>query len=244
MPEPTSNHRLLVITGGTKGIGRAMLERFAAEGFDVATTARTGPALEALAEAFAAAFPQQKLYTWAADLGVPAEIQAFAGFVLSLERPIEVLVNNTGTFLPGQILTEAPGTFEHLMAVNVGSAYHLSRALLPGMVARQQGFVANVCSTASLVAYTNGGSYCMSKFALLALSKLLREELKPHGIGVTALLPGATYTDSWAGSGLPPERFMQPADVAELLWAAYRVSPGAVVEEILLRPLAGDLPAE
>ena len=164
--------------------------------------------------------------------------------MLSLEGPPEVLVHNTGTFLPGQILNEAPGTFEQLMAVNVGSAYHLSRALLPGMVARRQGFVGVVCSTASVVAYTNGGSYCMSKFALLALSKLLRQELSPHGIGVTALLPGATYTDSWADSGLPSERFMQPADVAGLLWAAYRASPGAVVEEILMRPLAGDIPAE
>jgi short-subunit dehydrogenase len=98
-----------------------------------------------------------------------------------------------------------------------------------------------MCSTASITAYTNGGSYCVSKFALYGLSKVLREELKPHGVKVTAILPGATYTASWEGVDLPPERFMKAEDVASAISNAYGMSPGAVAEEILIRPQLGDI---
>jgi NADP-dependent 3-hydroxy acid dehydrogenase YdfG len=98
-----------------------------------------------------------------------------------------------------------------------------------------------MCSTASITAYTNGGSYCISKFALYGLTKVLREELKPHHIKVTAILPGATLTTSWEGVNLPEERFMKPQDVAETIWSAYHLSPSAVIEEILMRPQLGDI---
>ena len=73
------------------------------------------------------------------------------------------------------------------------------------------------------------------------MTKVLREELKPHKIKVTAILPGATLTASWEGVDLPPERFIQAKDVAETIWSAYKLSSGAVVEEILIRPQLGDI---
>jgi short-subunit dehydrogenase len=109
------------------------------------------------------------------------------------------------------------------------------------MIERQQGHVFNVCSTASVTAYANGGSYCVSKFALLGMSKVLREAMKPHGVRVTSVLPGATLTASWEGTELPPERFMPPEDVASAILAAYQMSARTVVEELILRPQLGDL---
>lgn len=91
------------------------------------------------------------------------------------------------------------------------------------------------------MAYTNGGSYCISKFGLLGMSKVLREELKPHSVRVTAILPGATLTDSWAGVDLPKSRFIQVEDVANVLWGAYQMGESCVLEEILMRPLEGDI---
>lgn len=232
---------LAVVTGGTKGIGRAILRRFAAGGFDVATTSRHEKDLENLRKETEAEFPGCSVQVLAADLGQRQEVDRFAAFVAALDRPADLLVNNTGVFLPGAIHTEAEGTFETLMQVNVASAYHLTRALVSGMMARQKGYVVNICSTASITAYTNGGSYCISKYALLGMTKVLREELKTHQVKVTAILPGATLTDSWAGTDLPESRFMSPEDVAELLWTCYHLSPSAVVEEILVRPQLGDL---
>jgi short-subunit dehydrogenase len=109
------------------------------------------------------------------------------------------------------------------------------------MMAQKKGHIFNMCSIASLHAYTNGGAYSISKFALLGFSKNLREEMKPHGIKVTAVIPGAVYTDSWAGSGVSRERIMQAADVAAMIYTAAQLSPQACVEDIVLRPLEGDL---
>ena len=125
-----------------------------------------------------------------------------------------------------------------------GSMLNLTRALLPGMIARGSGTILNICSTASITPYPNGGSYGIAKHALLGFSHTLREEMKRHGIRVVALLPGATLTDSWAGAGLPYSRFMPAEDVAESAYMAWRMSPRTVVEDILLRPMLGDIPSD
>src|SRR3546814_918439 len=152
------------------------------------------------------------------------------------------MVNNAGAYRPGQVHDEEDGVLEAMLAANLFGAYRVTRRLLPAMMARKSGTVVNVCSTASIVPYVNGGSYCIAKHALHGFSKTLREEMKPHGIRVVALLPGATLTASWDGVDLPPERFMPPEDVAEIVWSACRVSPRTVVEDIVMRPMLGDIP--
>ena len=109
------------------------------------------------------------------------------------------------------------------------------------MMPLKKGYIFNMCSVASEKAYPNGGSYSISKFALLGFSKNLREEMKPFGIKVTSILPGATWSDSWAGFEAPEERLMQARDIAEAVVSALRMSAAAVVEEIVLRPQLGDL---
>ena len=130
---------------------------------------------------------------------------------------------------------------EKMIEVNLYSAYHLTRTLLPVMIQRRSGHIFNICSIASLQAYPNGGAYSISKFALAGFSRNLREEMKPHGIKVTTVYPGAAYTDSWAGSGVDPRRIMEAADIAAMVYAASRLSPQATVEDIILRPQLGDL---
>ncbi|MBR9998476.1 MAG: SDR family oxidoreductase [Cyclobacteriaceae bacterium] len=234
-------NKLAVISGGTKGIGQALVEKFAENGFAVATCARTGQDLERLSAMIGKKFPGTDLYTFSADLSDSAERENFIDYVVSLKRPVDVLINNTGIFKPGQIYNEPRGTLEELIGTNLYSAYHLTRGLIGGMIRRREGYIFNICSTASIVAYTNGGSYGISKFALLGMSKVLREEMKSFNIRVSAVLPGATYTASWEGTDLPPERFIKAEDVAEVIWNAYSLSPRTVVEEILIRPMAGDL---
>ncbi len=232
---------LAVITGGTKGIGRATAERFLAGGFDVVTCARQLDDLKNFGEAARALHSASTLFIHQADLSVSSETDSFVGYVNSLQRPVAILVNNTGLFVPGQLHKEPSGILERSIETNVYSAYYVTRGLLPGMIARKKGHIFNLCSTASIMAYPNGGSYCVSKFALYGMTKVFREELKPFGIKVTALLPGATLTESWAGTELPESRFMQAADIADSIWSAYHLSSSAVVEEILLRPQEGDI---
>src|SRR6187551_1859801 len=98
------------------------------------------------------------------------------------------------------------------------------------MKAKRSGHIFNMCSIASIMAYPNGGSYTISKFAMLGFSKVLREELKPWGIRVSAILPGATFTASWEGVDLPEDRLMKPEDVADAVYGAYALSGRSVVE--------------
>jgi short-subunit dehydrogenase len=109
------------------------------------------------------------------------------------------------------------------------------------MINQKNGHIFNMCSVASLMAYPNGGSYSISKFALLGFSKCLREEMKPFNIKVTSIMPGAVLTDSWAGVDIPEERFMRAEDVAKTIWTAYHLSDSAVIEEIVMRPQKGDI---
>jgi short-subunit dehydrogenase len=138
-------------------------------------------------------------------------------------------------------LEEAEDTLEKLINTNVFSAYHLSRMIVPEMQTLDASHVFNICSIASLMAYPQSGSYSISKFALLGFSKSLRQELLHTNVKVTSVMPGATLTDSWAGVDLPAERFMEAKDVADIIWASYNLSKSAVVEEIVLRPLQGDI---
>lgn len=128
-----------------------------------------------------------------------------------------------------------------MIHTNLYSAYDVTRGLVGGMIANGSGHIFNICSIASIKAYPTGGSYAISKHALYGFSRCLREELKDKGIRVTAVMPGATLTDSWAGAELPEDRFMKSEDVAELVYAAYSVSALSVVEDLVIRPQLGDI---
>ena len=232
--------KLAVITGGTKGIGRAIVEKFASQKFDIITCSRSPEELAALKMHLEQAY-SIKTHPFAADLSIRSEVKAFTDFVTDLGLPVDILVNNAGFFVPGLMTEEKEGTLESMVEANVYSAYYTTRGLSSAMKTRKQGHIFNMCSIASIIAYPNGGSYAISKFALLGFSKVLREELKGYNIRVTAVLPGATRTASWDGVDLPDERFMKPEDVAEAIFGAYSLSPRSVVEEIIIRPQMGDI---
>lgn len=233
-------NKLGVVTGGTKGIGRAIIERFAKEGFDIATCSRKQSDLIELKDHVEHTY-KVKAYTFVADVTDKKQVQGFTDFVNNLNQPVEVLVNNAGYFEPGKITEEPEGILEKMIHSNLYSSYYTTRGLIGGMKSRKCGHIFTICSIASIKAYPNGGSYAISKFALLGFTKVLREELKEFGIRVTAVLPGATKTSSWDETDLPETRFMKPGDVAESVYGAYSLSRHTVVEEILLRPQLGDI---
>lgn len=233
-------NKLIVVTGGTKGIGRAVLERFASNGFDLATCARKQADLSALKSDLEEKY-KIKVFIQVADLSDKNQVKGFTEFIDKLSRPVDVLVNNSGNFIPGRVLDEPDGTLEQMIEGNVYSAYYTTRGLAAKMKSNKSGHIFNMCSIASIKAYPNGGSYAISKFALLGFSKVLREELKEHGVRVTAVLPGATKTASWAASTLPDSRFIKPEDVAEAIFSAHSLSLNTVVEELLIRPQLGDI---
>jgi short-subunit dehydrogenase len=230
-----------VITGATQGIGKAVAAKFLQEGFSIAICARSKDDLDSLHGEWSAQFPSAHILALPADLGQKEEVIAFADEVLAKFPQVDALVNNAGLFFPGSIADEPDGQLESLIAVNLYSAYYLTRSLLPIMKKRRTGHIFNLCSVASLTAYDNGGAYSITKYALLGFSDNLRQELIPDRIKVTAVMPGATWSRSWSSSGLPQERLMTAEDVAAVIWTAFSLSPQANVEHITMRPLQGDI---
>ena len=231
----------IIITGASKGIGKAIAAQFAAEANNLWLCARNEQQLQETAHLLRIQFPQSVIHTAAADLSTRSGVLAFADWCKQSCASVDILVNNAGQFIPGSVHTEAEGNLEKMMETNLYSAYYLTRALVNDMITKKSGHIFNICSIASVQAYANGGSYSISKFALLGFSKNLREELKPYHVKVTSVLPGAAYSDSWSGSGIEPGRIMEADDIAKMVLAASHLSPRACVEEILLRPQLGDL---
>lgn len=230
----------VVITGASKGIGRAVAEAFAAEGANLFLCARNEVALYNTVALLQTKYPDAVISAKAADLAVKEQAIGFGNWV-NEHGTVDILVNNAGNFLPGSVHNEEDGVLEDMIAVNLYSAYHLSRTVLPKMMAAKSGAVFNLCSIASLNAYSNGGSYSISKFAMLGFSKNLREELKPYHIKVCSIMPGAVLTDSWGDYDNSKHRIMEAGDVAEIILTATKLSPAAVIEDIVLRPQLGDL---
>lgn len=229
----------VVITGASKGIGKAIAHEFASHGHNLILCSRNGVALYKSVEELQLHYPAVTIKATPFDLSTQAK--EFGAWVLQLGIEIDVLVNNAGLFEPGSVHNEPEGILENQMATNLYSAYHLTRTLLPGMMEKKSGHVFNICSIASLHAYKNGGAYSISKFAMNGFSKNLREEMKEYGIKVTAVYPGAVLTDSWGNYDNSTHRIMEAADVAKMIYTSSQLSAGACVEEIILRPQLGDL---
>lgn len=231
----------IVITGASKGMGKAMAEKFSTAGNNLFICSRNEQQLAETAKELNQKSAARIQY-FAADLSKKDEVLKFANWLLEKKICPDILINNAGHFLPGSIYNEPEGNLEQMMDINLYAVYHLTRALLPPMIKNKSGHIFNICSIASLKAYANGGSYSISKFALMGFSKNLREEMKPFNIKVTAVYPGAVFTSSWEGAGIKPERIMEVDDVANMVYAASLLSPQACVEDIVVRPQLGDLP--
>jgi short-subunit dehydrogenase len=142
--------QLAVITGASKGIGKALAFKFASGGFSIVLNAREEENLTRLASEITTAYPNIRVHFRPTDVSDEKDIKDFASFVQAINHPVSVLINNAGIFLPGAIHEEAEGNLRKMMDTNLYSAYHLTRALVPDMKKRREGHIFNVCSTASL----------------------------------------------------------------------------------------------
>lgn len=233
--------RNIVISGASKGIGKAIAEKFAAEKNNILICSRNEKVLTDTTNDLNKKYGN-RVKCFAADLTDKNDVLKFTHWLLDQGEGIDVLVNNAGDFIPGSIYNEEEGTLEKMIKVNLFSAYYLTRALLPTMMRKKSGHIFNMSSIAALGAYHNGGSYSISKYALSGFSKNLREEMKSFNIKVTTVYPGAVYTSSWEDAGVLPQRIMEVNDIANMVYTSSLLSPQACVEDIVIRPLLGDLP--
>jgi short-subunit dehydrogenase len=236
---PVDGGKNVIITGASRGLGKAIAEIFAENGHNLYLTSLHEARLYSAMEEMLNKYPvtiKAKPY----DLSKKEQVLAFGEWCLKNCFP-DILVNNAGSFTGANVHDEKEGALEEMIETNLYSAYHLTRVIVRAMIEKKTGHIFNMSSIAGLKAYPGGGSYSISKFALHGFSINLREELKPFNIKVTTVFPGAAYTDSWAASGIDKKRFMESEDIAKMIYAASQLSAQACVEEIILRPQLGDI---
>lgn len=231
------NDQVVLVTGASRGIGRAIALRFAQEGARLIVTARDASQLEELAAEIEA--QNGRCLVAPADLHQPGDIDRLVAEGLKAFGRIDVLVNNAGvgSWAPVTELTLAQ--YEEMFAVNVRAVFLLTRAVLPQMIARATGHIVNIASTSSRWTYPEGTLYCASKFAVLGFNEALAKELRPTGVRATAVCPGQVNT-YLGGSG--PEEWVEDMlsgeDVAELAVQAVLLPPHAIVTEMVVWPRA------
>lgn len=229
----------VLVTGGGRGIGRAIALRFARDGADVVVAARTRREIDAVA----AEIERSGGRGLAVELDVTDLVSVERGMARALEFTggvLDVLVNNAGVFAIQPFPELSPATWYRILSTNLTGPFHVTLLALRGLERSERAHVFNVSSIAGKEAFPGNTAYCASKAGLRGFGDALRLDLASRGIRVSTVYPSATDTTIF--DGLPGDwdraRMYRPEEVAEVVWSAY-VSPRAAdVADLDLLPRA------
>jgi len=225
-------NKVALVTGASKGIGKAIALALVAEGAQVGLIARSEPDLAKLAAEIADNGGQASYA--AADISDMASVEAAVNNITKELGTIDILINNAGTGKFGKFLELTPEEWERQVKVNLFGVYYATRAVLPQMIERQSGDIVNISSTAGKSGSALTSAYSASKFGVFGLSESLMQEVRKQNIRVTALAPSTIVTDLAYSANLitgDPERVMHPEDFAELVIAHLKLNRRMLVKE-------------
>jgi NAD(P)-dependent dehydrogenase (short-subunit alcohol dehydrogenase family) len=233
--------QVAIVTGAGRGIGRAVALAFGREGAAVALAARTASELEGVADQIRRA--SGRALAVPTDVTREESVAALVEKVLAQLKRVDVLVTAAGVATFAPLLDTKPEEWDRMMAVNVRGVFLACRAVLPPMMRQRRGTIINIVSVAAKRAIPGGAAYTASKHAVLGLTQVLAEEMRPHGLRVGALSPGAVDTALWDAVPNPPDRsrMLRPEDVAEAALLMASLPPGASLEDLTLLPIGGVL---
>ncbi len=227
-----------LVTGGNRGIGRAIALRLAQLGASVAICGRDAQALS-VTEAELKKFGSP-VHSQLADVSRSADVTALVDKTQAALGPISILVNNAGIGLFGPAHEKKEADWDRVLNTNLKSVFLVSRAVTPAMIQRGAGDIINISSLAGRNAFAGGGIYCASKWGLQGLSACMAEDLREHGIRVSVICPGSVATAFSSGSARSPKdpaKVLSPEDVAHAVEMIVSQSPQSFLSEIHLRPL-------
>jgi len=237
----TKKMKNAIITASTKGMGRAIAITFAKIGVNLAICSRNNDDLLAFKKELLVINPTIKVFISVTDCSIKQQLLNFAAGAEEELGFISIIINSVGMYTYSSILDDGDETFEKEVNTNLAPAYWLYRYFGKSMIAAHEGHIFTICSVASLNPIAEAGSYSVTKYGLLGLSKVMRLEMQPHGVKVTAIIPGSTLTDSWKGMEVDKDKMVLPEDIASAIINIYKMSAGANVDEIIIRPTYGQV---
>ena len=235
----------IFITGASSGIGFATAIRYAEAGHELVLLGRTKEHVLQAETRLRSAVPNARFSFKSADLLIKEDRESLYQ-ELKGETLFDVFIHSAGFFLDGTLLGQDQESFAKMDLLHVQVLMELNQRLF-SHVRQPGGRIVIVGSTAGIEAYAARGrvsvgqAYSVTKWAVRGYALNLREEAKAAGVGVTLISPGSVYTEMWEGTDIPTDRFCTPQDVAELIYTTTTISARSVVEEIVIRPLHGNV---
>ncbi len=224
-----------LVTGASRGIGRAIALQLASLGASVAICGRDRAALEESVSALATT--PVSVHSQIADVTNLADVSDLVATTESTLGPITILVNNAGIGLFGPVHEKTEVDWDRVLDTNLKSVFLVSRAVAPSMIRRGSGDIINISSLAGKNTFAGGGIYCASKWGILGLSGCMAEDLREHGIRVSVICPGSVATEFSGRGPKDPRKVLSPEDVAHAVEAIVTQGPHSFLSEVHLRPL-------
>lgn len=237
--------KVVVVTGASKGIGKATASAFAAVGAKVVLAARTRETLEQVARELSVGGVSNpdSILVVPTDVTDAEAVQRLIERTLDVYQHVDILVNNAGIGHFGPVVDFAPDDWDTVLNSNLKAVYLCAKYALPSMLAQGGGQIINVLSIAAKVAFEASAAYCAAKAGALALTKVLASEVRQQDVRVTAVLPGSVHTPFWDDVPQHPDfdQMLKPEHVADTIISICQQPPGMVTEEIIVMPPLGIL---
>jgi 3-oxoacyl-[acyl-carrier protein] reductase len=224
-----------LVTGGSRGIGRAIALRLAGLGASVAICGRDIQALQGVSAELQRRAP--RVFSQVADVTRPADVTSLVEKTEAALGSISILVNNAGIGLFGPAHEKTEADWDRVLNTNLKSVFLVSRAVAPSMIRRGAGDIINISSLAGHNAFAGGGLYCASKWGIQGLSACMAEDLREHGIRVSVVCPGSVATEFSGRRPKDPTKVLTPEDVAHAVVLIATQGPQSFLSEVQLRPL-------
>jgi 3-oxoacyl-[acyl-carrier protein] reductase len=232
--EKTLEGKVAVVTGASRGIGLAIARKLGGLGAKLSLCARSADKLQNVADELKNAGVEVIIV--AADVRSGDDILSLVEETKQAFGAIDILVNNAGIGYFGPFHEANESNWDSVLDTNLKSVFLLSKAVAKGMIERRCGHIINIASLAGKNAFAGGAIYCASKWGLLGMTECMAEDLRAHGIRVSAICPGTVATDFSPHAGKDASKMLQPEDIAHVVESIVTQAPQSFISEVLLRP--------